>query len=86
MDIQIARVSNYYDKIHVAVIEIIDQPIHIGDHIRILGAQTDYYQTVTMLQVENTKVQQVEPGEICALGVEQPVMRGDMIYLQSKRT
>ena len=86
MDIQIARVSHFYDKVHVAVIEIISQPLSIGDLIRIRGDQTDFSQMVSSLQIENTKVQRVAAGEVCALGVSHPVQVGDMIYLQSKQT
>ncbi len=84
MDIQIARVTNFYDKVRVAVIEIINQPLSIGDTIRIKGTQTDFVQVVSVLQIENTKVDSVEAGEICALHVQCPVQPGDMIYLQSK--
>jgi len=85
MDIQIARVTHFYDKVHVAVIEIISQPLSVGDTIRIRGAITDFVQVVTMLQVENNQVTIVEAGETCALRVESPVEIGDMIYLQSKK-
>lgn len=85
MDIQIARVLNFYDKVRVAVIEIIDQPIRVGDVIRIRGTETDFVQTVTMLQIENHKVDFVDEGEICVLGVTSPVQVGDMIYLVTKK-
>ena len=84
MDIQIARVTHYYDKVHVAVIEIISQPLSVGDTVRVRGAQTDFTQIVSTIQIENTKVSRVEAGEVCALGIENPVCAGDMIYLQSK--
>lgn len=85
MDIQIARVTHYYDKVRVAVIEIFSQPLSVGDTVRVRGAQTDFVQNVSRLQIENNKVESVEAGEICALEVEHPVQSGDMIYLQSKK-
>ncbi len=84
MDIQIARVTNFYDKVGVAVIEILNQPLSVGDTVRIKGIQTDFVQVVSILQVENVKVDSVEVGEICALHVQSTVQAGDMIYLQSK--
>ncbi len=84
MDIQIARVTHYYDKVHVAVVEIISQPLEVGDTVSVRGVQTDFIQVVSTIQIENTKVTRVEAGEVCALRVEKPVQAGDMLYLQSK--
>ena len=85
MDIQIAKVTHYYDKIGVAVIEIIKQPLKVGDVIKISGHDSEFNQTVTSLQVEHTQVTEIAKGESGALKTDKPVKEGDVIYLVTKK-
>lgn len=85
MDIQIGKVTHYYDKLGVAVIEIINQPLKIGDIVKISGHDHEFTQPVSSLQVEHTMVQQVLPGESAGLKVVQQVKVGDELYLLEKK-
>ena len=84
MDIQIAKITHYYDKIGVAVIEVIKQPLKVGDVIKISGHDNEFNQAVSSLQVEHKQVQEIAPGESGALKTEKPAKEGDMIYLVTK--
>lgn len=85
MDIQIGKVTHYYDKLGVAVIDIINQALKVGDRVKISGHDNEFSQEVTSLQVAHEKVAKVEPDESCGLKVEQPVKQGDEIYLLTKK-
>ncbi len=85
MDIQIAKITHYYDKIGVAVIEVAKQPLKVGDVIKISGHDNEFNQTVTSLQVEHEQVKEIDAGESGALKTEKPVKEGDMIYLVTKK-
>lgn len=81
MDIQIGIVTHFYDKIGVAVVEIMNQALKVGDTVKISGHDNEFTQVVGSLQIEHTKVPKVEAGESCGLEVDQPVKAGDVLYL-----
>lgn len=83
MDIQIGKVTHYYDKISVAVVEVMNQALKVGDTVKISGHDTENKQKVTSLQVEHKKMSEVNPGESCGMQVDSPVRPGDVLYLSS---
>lgn len=83
MDIQIGKVTHYYDKIGVAVVEVANQALKVGDKVKISGHDKEHKQKVVSLQVEHEKVLEVAPGESCGMQVDEPVRPGDVLYLGS---
>ena len=86
MDIQIGKVTHFYDKLGVAVVEVGKQPLKIGDRVKISGHDNEFTQEVDSLQVEHTKVDKVPKGETCGMKVVQPVKAGDVLYLLTKKS
>jgi translation initiation factor IF-2 len=84
MDIKIAKVTHYYDKIGVAVVEVLKQPLKVGDVIKISGHDNEFNQAVSSLQIEHTQVKEIKAGESGALKTDKPVKEGDVIYLVTK--
>jgi len=85
MDVQIAKVVHYYDKISVAVVEVINQPLKAGDTVKISGHDKEFTQEVKSLQIEHKQVKQLGIGESGGLAVDQPVKEGDRIFLVTKK-
>ncbi len=83
MDKQIGKVTHYYDKIGVAVVEV-TKPLKVGDVIKIVGHDQESKQTVASLQVEHQQVDKVTKGTSGAMKTDKPVKEGDVIYLVSK--
>ncbi len=81
MDIQIGKVTHYYDKIGVAVVEILNQRLKVGDRVKISGHDKEFTQEIASLQVEHAKVNEVAEGDTCGIKVEEPVKTGDVLYL-----
>lgn len=81
MDIQIGKVTHYYDKIGVAVVEVKSQPLKIGDTVKISGHDKEFTQKIVSLQVEHKQVKEVPVGESCGVKVDQAVKPGDVLYL-----
>lgn len=81
MDIQIGKVTHYYDKIFVAVVEVMNQPLKVGDTVKLSGHDNEFTQKITSLQIEHDQVILVAVGETCGMKVDQPVKAGDMLYL-----
>lgn len=84
MDIQIGKVTHFYDKLGVAIVEVKNQPLKVGDRVKISGHDSEFFQEVSSLQVEHEKVTEVPVGETAGMKVDQPVKAGDMVYLTSK--
>lgn len=83
MDIQIGKITHYYDKIGVGVLEITGQPVKVGDTIKISGHDNEFTQTVSSMQIEHNAVEEVKKGDTVGLKIDQPVKKGDTVYLLS---
>jgi len=79
MDIRIGRVTHYYNRIGVAVIELTGE-LKVGDTITILGKTTEFTQKVFSMEIEHKKQQAVGAGQEVALKVDEPVRAGDLVY------
>jgi hypothetical protein len=79
MEQRIGRVTHFYNRICVAVLELSDR-LEIGDVIRIRGRSTDFTQEVKSLEIEHEKVASVGPGAEVALEVLKRVRRNDAVY------
>lgn len=81
MDVQVGKVTHYYDKIAVAVVEVINQPLKVGDTVKISGHDKEFTQKVESLQIEHKQVNEGPVGESCGMKVDQPIKEGDAVYL-----
>jgi hypothetical protein len=78
---QIGRVTHYYDKIGVAVIEVQNQSLKVGDVVRFSGHDKEFTQTLTSMQIEYKKVKTADSGETVGILVDKPVKSGDIVFL-----
>ena len=60
---QVGKVNHYFPKIGVAVIDVTDGSIKVGDEIHIKGHTSDFRQKVSSMQIEQDKFQVSEPGQ-----------------------
>jgi putative protease len=79
MDVLIAKVTHYYSRLGVAVIELKGE-LEIGEVISILGHTTDLVQKVLSMEIDHQKILKAGPNMEVALKVNDPVRRGDLIY------
>lgn len=79
MEIEIGKITHYFDHIHVAVLSLVGE-LNVGDTIHILGHSTDFMQTVDSLEIEHKKVQSVGSGDDVALKVSETVREHDSVY------
>ena len=77
--VEIGRITHFFTKISVAVIELI-MPLAVGDTIVIKGPTTDFEQVVESMQIEHNNVQRAEAGQSIGLRVAQRVRENDMVY------
>jgi|TARA_Y100000310_G_scaffold124950_2_gene123763 putative protease len=75
---QVGKVSHYFDKIGVAVIEVSGQ-LKVGDEIHIKGHTTDFKQKITSMQIEKDKIQEAKSGQSVGMKVDQQVRANDLV-------
>ncbi len=79
MEEEIGKITHYFSKINVGVLELSKGKLQIGDTIHIKGHTTDLYQKVESMQVEHKPVDSAQPGETVGLKVESPVRENDLV-------
>lgn len=75
----IGKISHYYSKIGVAVLELSAELKH-GDTISIESAAGSFEQPVESMQVEHKNVESAAAGSSVGLKVSQPVKPGAKVY------
>ncbi|MBI2657977.1 hypothetical protein HYX08_04760 [Candidatus Woesearchaeota archaeon] len=79
-EMQVGKVSHYFSKIGVAVIDVTGGSIKVGDEIHIKGHTTDFKQKVASMQIEQDKIEIAEPGQSIGIKVNEPVRQHDAVY------
>ena len=79
-EMQVGKVTHYFSKIGVAVIEVTDGAIKVGDEIHIKGHTSDFKQKVSSMQIEQDKIEMAEPGQSIGMKVNEPVRANDLVY------
>ena len=77
--VKIGRVTHFFSKISVAVIEL-TTPLSIGDTIVFKGPNTDFEQVVDSMQIEHENVEKAKAGQSVGLKVTQRVRETDAVY------
>ena len=78
---KVGKISHFYDKIGVAVIEVLGT-LAVGDKIAISGSN-EFNQEVTSMQVEHSQIKEAKKGQVVGLKIDQPVKKGDEIHKAS---
>lgn len=79
MEIEVGKVTHFFSKIGVAVIQVKDK-IKKGDKIHIRGHTTDFIQKVESMQINHKPINEANPGDDIGLKVKEKVREGDIVY------
>jgi len=80
MEEEIGRITHYFSKIGVGVVELTQGSLKVGETIHIKGHTTDLYQKVESMQVEHSNVPTAKKGESFGLRVESHVRENDLVF------
>jgi translation elongation factor EF-1alpha len=75
----IGRVDHYFGNLSVAAISI-SAPLEVGNRVHIVGHTTDLVQEVRSMQIDHASVEGAKPGDDVAIGVDDHVREGDLIF------
>ena len=79
MEVEIGRVTHYFNHIAVAVLSLTDS-LKLGDKIHIVGHSTDLVERVGSMEVNHHPVEWVKPGDEVAIKVVEQVHEHDRVY------
>jgi translation initiation factor IF-2 len=78
-DVKIGKITHYYDKIGVAVIELTSD-LSMGDEIKISGHDKEFTQKIGSMQVEHEGVEKAKKGQAVGVKVDKKVKEGDEVF------
>jgi len=79
-DLKIGKVTHYYDKIGVAIIELTSD-LGVGDKVKFSrGGEDMFEQDVSSMQVEHEKIEKAKKGDVIGLKVEAELKEGAEVY------
>jgi translation elongation factor EF-1alpha len=81
MEEQIGRITHFFSKINVAVIEVTTGSLKVGETIHIKGHTSDFTQKVESLQQEHLSIPEAKKGMSAGLKVKEHVHEGDVVFL-----
>ena len=79
---QVGRVTNYYDKISVAVINL-SSKLKVGETVKFSHHDEEFTQTVSSMQKDHQVIEKAGKGEEIAVKTDRKVKSGDKVYLVS---
>ena len=78
---KVGVVEHYFDRIHVAAINITEGTLKVGDTIHFKGNTSDFQQKVDSMQIEHNEVTEAKPGESVGMKVTDRVRPHDVVYV-----
>ena len=79
MEVLAGKVLNFYSRINVASVEVIDM-LRVGDLIHIKGHITDFDQPIESMQLRHQQITCASTGFIVGIKIKDHVRKNDCIY------
>ncbi len=80
MEEEIGKITHYFSKINVGILELSKGTLQVGDTIHIKGHTSDFFQKIESMQLEHDPVDKVKQGESVGMKVENPVRENDVVF------
>jgi len=80
MSLKTGKVTHYYDKIGVAIVELTSN-LTVGDKIKFMrGGEELFQEEVKSMQIEHEKVNAAKKGDVIGLKTHEKVKEGAEVY------
>ena len=77
---KVGKVSHYYDKLSVAIIDL-DGTLSVGDNIKFVrGGEDLFEQKVESIQIEHEKKDSADKGDVIGLKTNEAVREGTEVF------
>jgi translation elongation factor EF-1alpha len=75
------RVTHYFGKPHVAIIEVTVGELRVGDTIRVVGRSAEFTQEIQSMQLEHVPVDSATVGDSVGIEVVERAREHDRVFL-----
>jgi hypothetical protein len=79
MEVKVGKVTHYFGKIMVCVLELQDE-VKVGDMLRFTGKATELTQKLVSMQIDKAPVESAGAAQEVAVKVREPVRVGDEVF------
>ncbi|HXC61664.1 MAG TPA: EF-Tu/IF-2/RF-3 family GTPase [Nitrospiria bacterium] len=76
----VGKVIHYYTLLSVAIVELIQGTLRVGDTIHLKGHTTNFKQTVESMEIEHQRVTEAAPGQSFGIKVREHARENDIVY------
>ncbi len=77
---EIGKVTHYFGKLGVAVIQITTGTLSVGETIHVKGHTSDFTQTIDSMEIDRKPVQQAQTGQSVGLKVKDHAREHDVVF------
>ena len=82
----IGVINHYYSHLGVAVVQLNDDRVRVGETILIKGHTTDLHQQIESIEIDHESVQEASAGQVFGLKVRDHVREHDQVYKASNQS
>lgn len=72
------RVSHYYDRIGVAIIELA-APLMVGDVVTFRRGENEHTQQIASIQIDHVSVEKAKKGDVVGVKVTREIHDGSLV-------
>lgn len=80
MEEEVGKITHFFSKLNVGIIEVTHGELKAGDKIHIKGHTTDVFQAIDSMQKEHAAVTTAKKGESVGIKVKDPVREHDLVF------
>ena len=77
----VGTVTHYFGQPHVAIVEITEGELRVGDTIRVVGHTSEFTQTIESMQLEHVPVESAGVGDSVGIEVIERTREHARVYL-----
>ncbi len=76
----VGTVTHYFNGPRVAVVQVTEGDLRLGDKLHFAGHTTDFTETVTSMEVDHRKIEQANPSDEIAIKVIERARPHDQVF------
>ena len=80
MEKEVGKITHWYDKIGVAVIDL-KGALKMGDRVKIKKGEDEFEETISSMQVDHKDIEEAKKGKEIGIEIDQKVRDGDEVFI-----
>jgi len=77
----VGAVTHYFGQPHVAIVEVTEGELRVGDTIRIVGHTSEFTQIIESMELDHVPVDSANVGDSVGIKVAERTREHDSVYL-----